>query len=89
MALSESACGCAARRGSQGMAGPFQGAQRGSAATGSLPSGQTQCGHPLCRLRVPTLGMPPWGSWLARREHAWRLTALRLAESTINYDAVH
>ena len=33
--------------------------------------------------------MPPWGSWLARREHAWRLTALRLAESTINYDAVH
>ncbi|MGB5487201.1 MAG: hypothetical protein WBN06_07415 [Lysobacterales bacterium] len=33
--------------------------------------------------------MPPWGSWLARREHAWRLTALRLAESTIKYDAVH
>ena len=33
--------------------------------------------------------MPPWGSWLTRREHAWRLTALRLAESTINYDAVH
>jgi len=33
--------------------------------------------------------MPPWGSWLARREHAWRLTVLRLAESTINYDAVH
>jgi len=33
--------------------------------------------------------MPPWGSSLARREHAWRLTTLRLAESAINYDAVH
>ena len=33
--------------------------------------------------------MPPWGSWLARREHALRLTALRLAESAINYYAVH
>jgi len=33
--------------------------------------------------------MPPWGSWLARREHALRLTTLRLAESAISYDAVH
>ena len=31
----------------------------------------------------------PWGSWLARLDHALRLTALRLAESAINYDAVH
>ena len=31
----------------------------------------------------------PWGSWLAPREHALRLSALRLAENAINYDAVH
>ena len=37
-----------ARRGSQAMAGPFQEPQRGSAATGRLPSGQSQFGHPLC-----------------------------------------
>ena len=33
--------------------------------------------------------MPPWGSWLTLWEHALRLTALRLAESAISYDAVH
>ena len=33
--------------------------------------------------------MPPWGSWLAQREHALRLTTLHLAESAISYDAVH
>ena len=33
--------------------------------------------------------MPLWGSWLARREYALRLSALRLAEGAINYAAVH
>jgi len=46
MVLSEATGGCNARRGSQGMAGPLQEAQRGSAATGGLPSGQAQSGHP-------------------------------------------
>ncbi|GAH07655.1 unnamed protein product, partial [marine sediment metagenome] len=32
----------------QGMAGPFQEAQRSSAVTGGLPPGQSQSGHPLC-----------------------------------------
>jgi len=48
MVLSEATCGCNARRGSQGLTGPLQEAQRGSAATGGLPSGQAQSGHPLC-----------------------------------------
>jgi hypothetical protein len=33
--------------------------------------------------------MPLDVDWLHRLEHALRLTALRLAESAINYDALH
>jgi len=40
-------------------------------------------------VRSSTVLCPLEVEWLPRRDHALRLTALRLAESAINYDAVH